>query len=129
MLGAICQLVKEIPIDIEWHWVKGHQDNNTLFSALDFWARRNILCDGLAKLYWNASNSQLETTAIEDSFPMIQVQEEVLTHFDKNALYSKLTKCKTMNYWSRRTSMESSTLNEIDWSICHIAYKALRFSK
>lgn len=49
ILTAIRNLVKNIPIDITSHWVKGHQDNNNNPTTLDFWAMQNILCDRLVK--------------------------------------------------------------------------------
>ena len=71
LLTTIRYLVKTIPIDIRWHWVKGHQDNNgTSISTLDFWAQRNILCDGLAKIHWNITKENAETVPIDNSFQL-----------------------------------------------------------
>ena len=130
LLTAIQNLVKIIPIDIKWHWIKGHQDNNsTLISVLDFWAKQHKLCDELAKIHWNTSKENVEKVSINNSFPTIYINREIITQFDKNALYAKLTRDNSIKYWSKRTPLEERVLGELDWEASHRAYKSLTFSK
>ena len=53
MLKKIRHQIQEIPVDIKWEWVKGHQDNQVAFEELDTISQDNVLADAIAKAYMN----------------------------------------------------------------------------
>ena len=53
LLRYITNKVSKIPIDIEFFWVKGHQDD--LGEEITYEGELSIQCDALAKQYWNAT--------------------------------------------------------------------------
>jgi hypothetical protein len=53
LLKDIQAKCKKLPIQVKWHWIKGHQDDDIDYGNLDFWAKTNVQADMMAKLYWN----------------------------------------------------------------------------
>ena len=54
ILQVIKKKLNTIKIQVDMFWIKGHQDNNDRrLEDLPYDAQLNIMCDGLAKAYWN----------------------------------------------------------------------------
>ena len=54
LISAIRSKIDLLPVEVDTHWVKGHQDDLGLgVQRLDLCARLNIWCDALAKPHWS----------------------------------------------------------------------------
>jgi hypothetical protein len=53
LLQDICTKLSRSPLTWHWRWIEGHQDDGKTFKELDRWAQLNVICDGLAKEFWN----------------------------------------------------------------------------
>jgi hypothetical protein len=111
--------------------VEGHQDDDTS-TALDEWAKANVMTDNMAKAFWNHLNHSGHSPKIQrfgDEGWALHFQGRKLNKIDKAALYSSITDSTTKDYWRKRGNLQSEDIPNIDWNLIGAAFKSLTTAK
>jgi hypothetical protein len=127
LLSAIRHKIRNLPITVNSHWVKGHQDNFALHpSRLDLWATLNIEMDSLAKLFWEDSfNRPTRQHRIHDETHFVSVRGDKICGSLATSLYTACEGYKLRQYWSERKSIPANLISSINWPACEGAAKLL----
>ena len=127
LLSAIRQKIAALPITIQAHWVKGHQDDYSRHpSRLDLWARLNIEVDSLAKLFWEDSVGRASRQhLIHGETHFIAVRGTKICSSLATSLYDACEGNKLRAYWQERKHIPPSHMNSINWPACAGAAKLL----
>ena len=132
MLTDIRAKIKRLPIQINWRWIKGHQDDDVSYDDLDEWAKANVLVDNIAKAYWNhVATTGPEPTAhrFGDEAWALYVDGGKIGKFDKQRLYKSIYEEKVMTYWTRKSKRQLEAICTVDWELCGAAFTRLTISK
>jgi hypothetical protein len=121
------------PLTWKWRWIKGHQDDKASFKDLDRWGQLNVICDGLAKEFWNycaLTDSWIPNHPFGDENWSIWIEGKKLSHLDKHKLYAYTFSARTSAYWHRKHSLPPELITSIHWDACATAMLAkLPFGK
>ena len=85
LLRYITDKVETIPINIEFFWVKGHQDD--FGEVITYEGQLNIKCDDLAKQCWNAikrHNDNCLPTKVNRYGFVLKIDGEYQSNLSKN---------------------------------------------
>ena len=130
LIHQIRREVQASPLQWTWRHVKGHQDKNTHFAALDWRSQLNIEMDGLAKSYWNATYVNHETFYYHDP------QAWSITHgtrqfssLDRKLLYELCHGPPLQAYWRRRYDLTEVAISSINWDVCDDGLRRLNMFK
>jgi hypothetical protein len=132
LLQDIRAKIKHSPLVWHWRWIEGHQDDKTPFEALDRWAQLNVICDGLAKAFWNncvSSHSWLPNHAFGDENWSVWIDGKKLSRLDKTKLYAYTFSARTKRYWHRKHSLNPELIKAINWDACPEAMFKVTFGK
>jgi hypothetical protein len=121
--------IASLKIDINWKWIKGHQDKNTSVTNLDFLGKLNVKCDTLAKRYWKKVHSSPPNQKLADEPWSLCWNGTKLSRVDTKKLYSKMSEASSMALWSRYIGKSEEIIKTSDWDVSGSAFKQLRFSK
>ena len=128
LIYAIRTKIANLPVEVETHWVKGHQDDLGLgVQRLDLWARLNIWCDALAKQHWSIAAEQ-ETEIqweIEGEMPALWLGRMKVSSKVKDKLYDWCEGTPLREYWMTKRRIPSECAPYIDWSVAEQAAKGL----
>lgn len=104
ILSISSKLAHHLPISIIPLHVKGHQDNNKLFSQLDRPAQLNTKMDILAKETTKQQFPEYHTNyrSHNMSFPQIMYNQEQIQHKTINNLYFHISADKLVEYWKSK---------------------------
>lgn len=118
MLMQVKVLINELPIYIEFEWVKSHQDDDIPFHQLSYQAQLNVIADNKAKEYLK----KIFLTSRPDPaliFPgekwSICRNGEKFSSVDLHVLYDLLTADALKQFWGQKGNIEVSLLKELDW--------------
>ena len=120
------------PLTWKWRWIQGHQDENKSFADLDRWGQLNVICDGLAKAFWNDCallGAWLPNQAFGDETWSVWIEGKKLSHLDKQKLYAYTFSARTTAYWHRKHSLPPELITSINWDACESAMSKLPFGK
>ena len=124
VVNAITALRDKIPLTIEFHHIKGHQDKGSAYNNLTRLAQLNVLVDHHAKAE-AARQLQRNTHHYYESLPFSPCDVFIFTHSNKNQkLISSLTKVlkehltidTSRTYWIKKHKMENWS-RTIDWEL------------
>ena len=134
----ILQVIKlkldRLAIQVDMFWIKGHQDDNgKRMESLPYDSQLNIMCDSLAKSYWN------ETIGKGDNFDSRQVSHlgchlswnnKHLTKMDKELLYDLTYGINnSVEYCVKRIPLEYGSYEDINWDAVKKAVKGLKLGQ
>lgn len=132
MLTDIRRKVAKLPIDVGWHWIRGHQDDHQSTKNLDIWERNNVAMDTMAKEFWKHLK-KCGYTPQPARFSMegwaITIDGQKQSRVDKNLIYKKIFGRRTKQYWRKKTGANEETVANIDWISCGKAFQGLKGSK
>lgn len=125
MLHSILHLKHQLPIEISFSHVKGHQDNKSPISLLSWQAQLNLLVDKLAK---DSLHQALQTSTQHNThtLPFIKCKISYTNKYGNtfqirnkltNSLRYYIHKDQARAYWVRKKSFEN-TENNISWNLC-----------
>ena len=117
LLRYITDKVKTSPINIEFFWVKGHQDD--FGEVITYEGHLNIQCDALAKQYWNATkrhNDNCLPTKVNSSGFVLKIDGEYQSSLDKKYLYdATYGKLVSLPYETTRIPLLYGHHDDINW--------------
>jgi hypothetical protein len=132
LLQDLREKIDRSPLTWKWRWIQGHQDENASFSALDRWGQLNVICDGLAKAFWNdcaLTGAWLPNQSFGDEKWSVWIEGKKLSHLDKQKLYAYTFAARTTAYWHRKHSLPPELITSIHWDACASAMSKLPFGK
>jgi hypothetical protein len=132
LLKDIRAKVKTLPVDITWHWIRGHQDDNDDYQNLDTRAKLNIQADSLAKAFWNhceKNNKRLPNQVFGDDGWTFRFNDQKRSRLEKKELYAELFGDETRDYWIGKGQIPVEEIHSIDWKNTEAAMKRLPFSR
>lgn len=53
LIHAIRKSASHLLFVVQWHWIKGHQNEGNAIQNQDWWSQQNAVCNAMAKNYWN----------------------------------------------------------------------------
>lgn len=115
-------LVKEAHLQIEWNWVKGHQDDNVDYDELPFEAQLNVQCNNLAETahYFFPYSAPTYTTTLPTS---IYIQGKLMSDMNmRTVLYFYAHGPALIEYMKQKYNWSDDVLNEIDWEYFFYCY-------
>ena len=126
-IQVIINIIKELPISVEFHWVEGHQREKVL--TLDWWARKNDYVDGKAKEFLQrclrSPKPPYRQTRLFHEHWSFSLHDVKLSHINKSYLYQELFGPRTLNYWNDHHDIPIPTKCDIDWKASQAAAKKL----
>jgi hypothetical protein len=131
LLQDICAKIKHSPLIWHWRWIEGHQDNKMSFEALDRWAQLNVICDGLAKAFWNncvSFHSWLPNHAFGDENCSVWIGGVVASGQNQTLCVHFFCSYQA-GYWHRKHSLNPELIKAINWDACAEAMSKLPFGK
>jgi ribonuclease HI len=132
LLRNIRAKIKKLPVNITWHWIRGHQDDRKDYHNLDSRAKHNIQADSLAKAFWNHckwNNKQLPNQVFGDDGWTFQFNEKKRSKLKKDELHAELFGNETRDYWISKGQIPVAEIHSIDWKNTEAAMKRLSFSR
>ena len=130
LLSDIRRKIEKLPIKINWHWIEGHQDDDTPYHLLPPLAKDNVLADGLAKNRLNqclVNNYTLGPQRFGDEGWSISLEGRKLPSLDYRKLYRHMWAHKAIDYWAGKHNREYEIILSIDWDVCGEAISSLTF--
>jgi hypothetical protein len=127
LLSAIRYLLQTSPVRWSFRHVKGHQDDQNSYHALDRWSQLNVDMDGLAKSYWQILN--------QNRPPPFHLQpppgQWSIWHRTQRLPYWTLAQAQRFYYlpninkfWNKRLDSPNA-LNTYDWKSSALALRRL----
>ena len=129
LISAIRAKIRSLPITVEGHWIKGHQDDYVMIQHLDFWARTNIVCDALAKSFWEVKAVAAEEIQweIEGEMPALYLGPQKVSRKVPDRLYDWAAGKTAQDYWLRKRKISEQSAPYIDWTVVKTATASLGF--
>ena len=115
-------------------WIKGHQDNNDRrLEDLPYDAQLNIMCDGLAKAYWNDTRfreDNFESRKISHLGSHMSCNSSYFSRVDKGLLYDLTYGInKSLDYCEKRIPLNYGSYEDINWDAIKKAVGGLRLGQ
>jgi hypothetical protein len=130
LLVDIRSKIKASPIDWQFSWVEGHQEER--HGKEDFWGHLNDVCDSMAKIYWNQISLSRQTRPNQrfgNESWSVTIQGEKLAKMPLRDLYDFTFGPKSKTYWLTKHPTTPHLFTRINWDACGKAMKALPFGK
>ena len=134
-ITAIRTILQSLPIQIDFHHVKGHADDSTPLQDLSTIERMNVTADLLAKEFNSlpAQDSELDQLSILNEIGPIKVPEgqkftKISSKF-RSTLYDALTKKPTEDYWMKKMKIDNSLHSSLDWQLMGQAFETINVEK
>lgn len=119
MILQIKDLINQVPIYIEFEWVKGHQDDQIPFHQLLYQAQLNVIADGKA-IDFLKKNILTFRPDPALAFPgkkwSVSQYGEKFSSVDPQILYEWVTSDELKTFWGKKGDIDPSLLSEIDWA-------------
>jgi len=123
LLQEIRNRVRELPIDVKWKWVEGHQKEKGI-QNLDWWARRNDDVDAMAKSYLaqcTASNRpQIPVRLLYEKWA-VYVHGVKQAKIDRKELYKTLFAPRTIDCYENHHDIPIPNGTAVDWEASRLA--------
>jgi hypothetical protein len=129
MLCDIQEKLKLLPINVNFKWIKGHQDSGTPTQLLDVWAQRNILVDSMAKLHMQQSCDLEPNIRLKYEGWSVHIGSVKLSRINVKEVYQMITKDSARRYWKTKLEITEKAEKFINWEILGKAFKSLTFAK
>ena len=126
LLKDIRAKIQKLPLQIKWHWIKGHQDDSIDYQNLDSWAKNNVQADMMAKLYWNhceKHNQRLLNQEFGNKGWTYRYNMSKRSRFTKKDIYEELFGDTTRDHWITKKQIYVDQIHSIDWNNCERAIK------
>lgn len=127
LLQEIRNRVRELPIDVKWRWIEGHQKEKGVRN-LDWWARRNDDVDAMAKSYLAqctaANRPQIQVRLLYEKWA-VYVHGAKQAKIDKKELYRTLFAPRTINYYENHHDIPIPNGTAVDWEASRLACNRL----
>ena len=131
LIWAIHSLRHEIPIEIGFRHVQGHQDKKSN-KPLDRWAQLNLLADAEAKrhLSWYIQNSSHDhDLSFVTPHWSVRVNGDTVTQDIRRTLQNYIHNNEMKKFLIRKGVLTSLTYDCVDWKSNGTAMRALSFSE
>ena len=132
MILDIRRKIERLPVDVEWEWVEGHQDDHVNFAKLSPLAQDNVQVDLLAKRYLKhciTAGITAPPQQFGDEGCAIFLSGKKLSHLDQERLYEHATQQPSKKYWARKHEISRQTIDFIDWDCIKAAMTKLPFNQ
>ena len=117
LVKCIRTLSKELPIQIKWKWVEGHQDDHKSWNELDEWARLNVRMDSLAKAYWQFCAElaiQPYSGRIYGEHVSVRWNKRKLPYYNLYHLHDEYHGDVTGDFWIDAGQLKQSTVHSVN---------------
>ena len=132
LLLDIRRKIKELPINVTFRHIKGHQDDHKHISALDRWATLNVQMDTRAKQMLakaRQSHHKPPNQAFGNETVSVRHNNIKLSRFSLDSLYTLLYGANTKAYWATRHNIPPNLIDHINWETQDKALKREPFGK
>lgn len=102
LLRACVKLKEDIPINLVFIHVKGHQDDHEAYHKLSLPSQLNILMDGLVKDLLHSTTQQPQFELHRLSFSLPSISNTIINENIKNNLYKYITTKKAHKHWTQK---------------------------
>ena len=129
LLRDIRYKISQLPINITWLWIPGHQDDHTHFSHLTSTSQDNVIANDIAKEYCNQlirAQQPIPNPRLPNEGWTLYLGQHKQTHLDKNKIYEYLTKPDVMNYWTQKLHYPATAPPTIQWDDLGSALRSLK---
>ena len=110
--------LKELPLHIEFKWVKGHQNATTAYSNLDVPAKMNCDADSEASLFHWQDNTQHRNVAPLPHTPsQLAIDKQSITAHIKRRVREAVHIPQLHKYLQQKFEWDEATLESIDWQL------------
>jgi len=126
MLTDLRKRIQLLPITVNLHWVKGHQDDHQPTHRLDWWARQNVKMDKKAKklLHKTRSHPRHVQTFRHQGWSLSH-QGRHLAHCRKGQMYHLLTGSAVTKHWQARHEINLEAHSKIYHGAIKLAHKTM----
>ena len=103
--------------NVNWIWIKGHQDDLRSYSELSWNAKMNIEADRLAnrKCKVLLQNRYRPRTTYVEHKAALQIRENYTTSLNLNKLYEEVSGQELEAFWIKRNNWTNEVAQEIAW--------------
>ena len=125
-------IISELPIDCNWRWIQGHQDDDKSFEELDEWAKMNVVMDTTAKNYWHhckVVNKQPFKQHLYGEQWSVHWNLRKLSKFHLPLIYSEHQGDITRDFWIDSGHFRKSNIHSPDWNALASPMKQLPFHR
>jgi hypothetical protein len=117
IMTEIAATLRDLPVQIDFQWVKGHQDSNKSYNELDIPARLNCDADRAASLYrWPTNKSHQKIPPLPNTPSQLVINNKIITSHIKQHIRSEATEPELMEYLKKKFPWDDNTLTTIDWN-------------
>ena len=117
IMTEIAATLRDLPVQIDFQWVKGHQDSNKSYNELDIPARLNCDADRAASLYrWPTNKSHQKIPPLPNTPSQLVINNKIITSHIKQHIRSEATEPELMEYLKKKFLWDDHTLTTIDWN-------------
>jgi len=117
IITEIAATLRDLPVQIDFQWVKGHQDSNKSYNELEIPARLNCDADRAASLYqWPANKSHQKIPPLPNTPCQLVINNKIITSHIKQHIRSEATEPELMEYLKKKFLWDDHTLTTIDWN-------------
>ena len=134
ILQVIKKKLNTLKIQVDLFWIKGHQDNsNRRLEDLPYDAQLNIMCDGLAKAYWNETRHRVdnfESRKISHLGSHMSCNNSYFSRVDIGRLYDLTYGInKSLDYCEKRIPLNYGSYEDINWDAIKKAMGGLKIGQ
>ena len=120
--------IKELPIELKFKHVEGHQDskNQGHKLALDWWALQNIAMDAKAKAHWRATKSSTPPNhKLKHELYSVLLAGTKLSSFDKTTVHAATNEKPIRDYWLKKREVfpDPTIFDDINWKAAQAAHR------
>ena len=116
MIWECRHLLKQLPIEVKFRWIKGHQDKKKSVHKLDWWARQNIFMDARAKRFWRKhANSPRPAHRLQHEKVSIYWRGSKLAKFHKLEIHEMVMEQPLRKYWKKKDGLTKQGFNLTNW--------------
>lgn len=124
--------MKQLPVDVHFYWIKGHQDDLLAWHHLDFYAQMNVKADRLAKSFL-ISNMQSHVPNSLSPFSTDQwylIQQDIkYANVSSEQIYEDVVADNILQYWVKRGKVPLEVSDDIDWENYGVAFLKCSFAQ
>ena len=126
VIEEISHILRSLPINIEFQWVKGHQDVSVPLHSLPLTAQLNCEADREASRYdtTGEQSAQQKVTPLPHTPCQLYINQRSITGHIKNRIYQAVTIPELHQYLQNKFHWDDNTVKLIDWTtFAHIIKK------
>lgn len=132
MIIFIKDQIERLPVTVEFHWIKGHQDDFLQWHELDFYAQMNVKADKVAKsfLISNIQSQVPQPLVIFSTDNWCLVRNGIkYANVASDLLYEDVMQDRLIQYWIKRGDIPQEEAKDIDWDNFGLAFLNCSFAQ